>query len=189
VGGLIPRLDKLQRENDLSKQEEAAEKELLEKVRVHSCFALLFPPRRCLLFVQLAKADQENAEAISRLQEEAKTLRSALTAHSKRALPAAPAMPLSAPFMEAIKGSIITQVHEHILPIVVQTRSEMERIAKTRDTELYERLKDKLDQSLKMSELISRWIESNPDDARQALAVATAGAEAGGARNSDSVVT
>ncbi|KAI0281410.1 mitochondrial distribution and morphology proteins-domain-containing protein [Russula aff. rugulosa BPL654] len=84
-------------------------------------------------------------------------------------------MPLSAPFMEAIKGSIITQVHEHILPIVAQTRTEMEHIAKSRDTELYEKLKDKLDQSLKMSELISTWIESNPDGAHQALAAATAG--------------
>jgi hypothetical protein len=65
----------------------------------------------------------------------------------------------------------------------------MERIAKTRDTELYEKLKDKLDQSLKMSELISTWIESNPDDARQALAAATAGAEAGGAGSSGSVIT
>lgn len=166
VADLIPQLDTLQRENDLSKQEEAAEKELLE---------------------QLVKADQDNAEAIARLQEEAKTLRTALTAHAKRALPATPAMPLSAPFMEVIKGSIITQVHEQILPIVAQTRTEMERIAKTRDTELYEKLKDKLDQSLKMSELISTWIESNPDDARQALAAATAGA--GGASSSDSVVT
>jgi hypothetical protein len=183
VGDLIPQLDALQRENDLSKQEEAAEKELLEKVRIRSYSLCL---RRCLLFVQLVKADQENAEAIERLQEEAKTLRSALTAHTKRALPAAPAMPLSAPFMEAIKGSIISQVHEQILPIVAQTRTEIERIAKTRDTELYEKLKDKLDQSLKMSELISTWIESNPDDARKALATATAGAEAGG---SDSVVT
>ena len=139
--------------------------------------------------MQLVKADQDNAEAIVRLQEEAKTLRSALTAHAKRALPATPAMPLSAPFMEAIKGSIITQVHEHILPIVAQTRTEMEHIAKSRDTELYEKLKDKLDQSLKMSELISTWIESNPDDARQALAAATAGAEAGGTGSSDSVAT
>jgi hypothetical protein len=90
--------------------------------------------------MQLVKADQDNAEAIVHLQEEVKTLRSALTAHAKRALPATPAMPLSAPFMEAIKGSIITQVHEHILPIIAQTRTEM-------------------------SELISMWIESNPDDA------------------------
>lgn len=123
------------------------------------------------------KADQDNAEAIASLQEEAKTLRNALNA--KRALPATPAKPLSAPFMEAIKGSIITQVQEHILPIVAQTRTEMERVAKNRDTELYEKLKDKLDQSLKMSELISTWIESNPDDARQALAAATARTEAG----------
>jgi hypothetical protein len=136
------------------------------------------------------KADQDNAEAIVRLQEEANTLRTALTAHAKRALPATPAMPLSAPFIEAIKGSIITQVQEQILPIVAQTRTEMERIAKTRDMELYEKLKDKLNQSLKMSELISTWIESNPDDARQALAAAaTAGTQAGGAGSSDSVVT
>ena len=139
--------------------------------------------------MQLVKADQDNTEAIARLQEEARTLRCALTAHTKRTLPTTPAMPLSAPFMEAIKGSIITQVQEHILPIVAQTRSEMERIAKARDMELYEKLKDKLDQSLKMSGVISTWIESNPDDARQALAAATAGAEAGGAGSSDSVVT
>lgn len=37
VAVLIPQLDTLQRENDLSKQEEAAEKVLLEQVRVHSC--------------------------------------------------------------------------------------------------------------------------------------------------------
>ena len=138
--------------------------------------------------MQLVKADQDNTEAIARLQEEAKTLRSALTAHSKRGLPATPAMPLSAPFMEAIKGSIIMQVQEHILPIVTQTRTEMERIAKTRDTELYEKLKDKLDQSLKMANLISTCIESNPDDARQALAAARAGAQAGGTGSSGSVV-
>lgn len=166
VADFIPQLDTLQRENDLSKQEEAADKELLE---------------------QLVKADQDNAEAIASLQEEAKTLRNALNA--KRALPATPVMPLSAPFMEAIKGSIVTQVQGHILPIVAQTRTEMERIAKNRDTELYKKLKDKLDQSLKMSELISTWIESNPDDARQALAAATARAEAAGAGSSDSVVT
>ena len=135
------------------------------------------------------KTDQDNTEAIARLQEESKTLRTALTAHAKRTLPATPAMPLSAPFIEAIKGSIITQVHEQILPIVAQTRTEMERVAKTRDMELYEKLKDKLDQSLKMSELISTWIESNPDDARRALAAATAGAQAGGASSSDSVIT
>ena len=190
VADLIPQLDALKCENDLSKQEEAAEKELLEQVRVHSCPLCFFPPpssfseRRCLLFMQLVKADQDNTEVIARLQEEAKTLRSALTAHSKRGLPATPAcgMPLSAPFMEAIKGSIM----QHILPIVTQTRTEMERIAKTQDTELYEKLKDKLDQSLKMANLISTWIESDPDDARQAPGAATAGAQAGG---SGSVVT
>ena len=135
--------------------------------------------------MQLVKADQDNAEVIARLQEEARTLRSALTAHAKRALPASPAMPPSGPFMEAIKGSIVTQVQEHILPIVTQTRAEMEHIAKTRDTELYEKLREKLDQSLKMSHLISTWIEHNPDDARQALAAA----QAGGAGSSGSVLT
>jgi len=135
------------------------------------------------------KADQDNAEAIVRLQEEAKTLRSALTAHAKRALPASPTMPLSGPFLEAIKGSIVTQVQEQILPIVTQTRTEMEHIAKTRDTELYEKLRDRLDQSLKMSQLISTWIERNPDDARQALAAATARARASGAGSSGSVLT
>jgi hypothetical protein len=95
-------------------------------------------------------------------------------------------MPLSGPFLEAIKGSIVTQVQEHILPIVSQTRSEMEHIAKTRDTELYEKLRDKLDQSLKMSQVISTWIEHNPEDARRALAAA---ARASGASSSGSVIT
>ena len=189
VADFIPQLDTLQRENDLLKQEETAEKELLEQVCVHSrSLCLSSSERRCLLFLQLVKADQDNTEAIARLQEEAKTLRSALTAQAKRSLPATPAMSLDAPFMEAIKGSIITQVQEHILPIVAETRTEMERIAKTRDMELYEKLKDKLDQSLKMSGLISTWIESNPDDARQALAAATAGAQVSGAGSSGSVV-
>ena len=186
MADLIPQLDALQRENDLSKQEEAAEKELFEQVR-RPCRSLSSPPlsfSRSCGRLQLVKTDQENAEAIARLQEEAKTLRSALSAHAKRALPAPPTMPLSAPFMEAIKGSIVTQVQEHILPIVTQTRTEMERIAKTRDTELYEKLRDKLDQSLKMSQLISTWIEHNPEDARQALAAATAGARASGTGNS-----
>jgi uncharacterized protein YukE len=170
VADLMPQLDTLQRENDRSKQEEAAEKELFE---------------------QLVKADQDNAEAIARLQEEARTLRSALTAHAnaKRAPPAAPTMPLSGSFMEAIKGSIVTQVQEQMLPLVVQTRTEMERIAKTRDTELYEKLRDKLDQSLKMSQLISTWVEHNPDDARQALVAATAGAQVSDAGSSGSVLT
>ncbi len=139
--------------------------------------------------MQLVKADQDNAEAIARLQEEAKTLRSALTAHAKRALPATPAMPLSAPFLEAIKGSIIAQVQEQILPIVTQTRTEMEHLAKARDEELHEKLKDKLDQSVKMSQLIMTWIQRNPDDARRALAAATAGAQASGAGSSGSVLT
>ena len=43
VADLIPQLDALQRENDLSKQEEAAEKKLLEQVRIHSCSLYFFP--------------------------------------------------------------------------------------------------------------------------------------------------
>lgn len=136
--------------------------------------------------MQLVKADQENAEAIARLQEEAKTLQTALTAHAKRALPPSLAQPLSESSLEAIKGSIVTQVQEQILPIVAQTRAEVERIAKARDAELYEKLSDKLDQSAKMSQLISTWIERNPDDARQALAAAAAGAPAGGSSSSSS---
>jgi phage shock protein A len=42
VADLIPQLDTLQRENGISKQEEAAEKELLEQVRVHCCSLRLF---------------------------------------------------------------------------------------------------------------------------------------------------
>ncbi|KAI0302047.1 hypothetical protein BC826DRAFT_966100 [Russula brevipes] len=155
---LVPRLAELQRDNDLVQQEDAGDKELL---------------------AQLVKADQDNAQAITRLQEEARTLRSALTAaHSKRALPPAPAMPPSGTFLEALKGSIAKQ-----------TRTEIERIAKTRDAELYEKLRDRLEQSSKMSQLISAWIERDPDDARQVLAAAAATAQNGGAGGSGSALT
>lgn len=140
--------------------------------------------------MQLVKADRDNAQAIARLQEEAKTLRSALTAtaHTKLEAPAGPTMPPSGSFIEAVKASIETQVQAQLLPLVAQTRTEMERIAKSRDAELYEKLRDRLDQSLKMSQLISTWIEHNPDDARQALAAA-AGVQISGAGTSGSVVT
>jgi hypothetical protein len=138
---------------------------------------------------QLVKADQDNAEAITRLQEEAKTLRVALTAQTKRVLPASPANAISGPFMEAIKGSVALQVQEQVLPIVAQIRGEMERVAKTRDAELYEKLRDKLEQSSKMSQLLSTWIESNPGDAHQTLAAAVARAQVDGAGGSDSVLT
>ncbi|KAI0256709.1 hypothetical protein BJV78DRAFT_1166356 [Lactifluus subvellereus] len=160
---LIPRLNTLQGDNDLFKQEEAEGKELL---------------------AQLVKADQDNAEAIARLQEEARTLQSALAAHAKRTLPPSPALPLSGPFMEAIKGSVVKQVHEQVLSIVAENRTEIERIAKARDMELYEKLRGKLDQSAKMSQLILTWIEHHPEDARQALSAATARAQAGGAGSS-----
>jgi len=91
--------------------------------------------------------------------------------------------------MEAVKGSVALQVQEQVLPIVTQIRGEMERVAKTRDAELYEKLRDKLEQSSKMSQLLSSWIERNPDDAHQALAVALARAQVDGAGGSDSVLT
>jgi hypothetical protein len=86
--------------------------------------------------------------------------------------------------VEAIKGSIVKQVHEHVLPIVAETRTEIERIAKARDIEMYEKLRDKLGQSSKMSQLILTWIEHHPEDARQALSAATARAQASGAGSS-----
>lgn len=112
-------------------------------------------------------------------------MRSTLAAHhSKQTLPPTPALPLSGPFVEAIKGSIVKQVHEQVLPIVAETRTEIERIAKARDIELYEKLRDKLDQNAKMSQLILTWIEHNPEDARQAWSAAMARAQAGGAGSS-----
>jgi len=135
------------------------------------------------------KTDQENAAALARLQEEAKTLRSALAAHAKLTRPVEPVLPLSGSFMEAIKASVVAQVQEHIVPIVTQTRTEFERIANARDMELYEKLKDKLDQNSRMAQVLSTWIEHNPDDARQALAAATASrAQVGGASSSGSVL-
>lgn len=137
----------------------------------------------------MVKADQDNAEAIARLQEEAKTLRVALTAQSKRAVPPSPANAIPASFIEAVKGSVALQVQEQVLPIVTQIRGEMERVSKTRDAELYEKLRDKLEQSSKMSQLLSSWIERNPDDAHQALAVAVARAQVDDAGGSDSALT
>lgn len=202
MAGLLPRLDELQRGNDLFKQEEAADKELLAQVRSelpplsHLAFCSRHPLLTDGLFLsinfapfKLVKADQDNAEAIARLQEEAKTLRVALTAQTKRAVPPSPTSAIPASFMEAVKGSVALQVQEQVLPIVTQIRSEMERVAKTRDAELYEKLRDKLEQSSKMSQVLSSWIERNPDDAHQALAVALARAQVDGAGGSDFVLT
>jgi hypothetical protein len=205
---LVPQLAELQRDDDLVKQEEAVDKELLAQVRKRPfcsglqpqplSFVLLTDEGDFRLFIflffifcalQLVKTDQDNAQAIARLQEEARTLRSALTAHSKRALPPAPSMPPSGTFLEALKGSIAKQVQEQIAPIVAQTRTEIERIAKTRDAELYEKLRDRLEQSSKMSQLISTWIERDPDDARRVLAAAAATAQNGGAGGSGSALT
>jgi len=44
MADLIPRLDELRRDNDLSKQEEAADKELLAQVRSETPFASVVPP-------------------------------------------------------------------------------------------------------------------------------------------------
>src|SRR5712675_710692 len=151
--------------------------------------ACLYPLSLCPTLLQLVKTDQENAAALTRLQEEAKTLRSALAAHAKLTRPVEPVLPLSGSFMEAIKASVVAQVQEHIVPIVTQTRTEFERIANARDMELYEKLKDKLDQNSRMAQVLSTWIEHNPDDARQALAAATASrAQVGGASSSGSVL-
>ena len=175
MANFIPRLNSLERDNALSKQEEAAGRERLDHVRVFF-FHTVMPPhpishaRPC---VQLVKADHENTEAIARLQEEARALQTALTAHAKRTLPPSPALPFSGPLVEAIKGSIVKQVHEQVLPIVAETRTEIERVAKARDMELYEKLRDKLDQSSKMSQIILTWIERHPEDARQAFSAAT----------------
>jgi hypothetical protein len=134
----------------------------------------------------LVKADHENTEAIVRLQEEARVLQTTLAAHAKPTLPPSPALPFSGPLMEAIKGSIVKQVHEQVLPIVAETRTEIERVAKTRDMELYEKLKDKLDQSSRMSQIILTWIERHPEDARQAFSTATARMQAGSASGAQS---
>ena len=199
MADLIPRLDELQRDNDLAKQEEAADKELLAQVRSETP---VWPPFRFHRFLplpsyepnrffalQLVKADQENAEAIARLQEEAKTLRGALTAQTKRAMPAIPVPPFPGPFMNVIKGSVVAQVHEQVLPVLAQVRGEMERMAKARDAELYEKLRDKLDQSAKMSQLIATWIDRNPDEAHRTLAAAAARAQIDGVGGSDSMLT
>jgi hypothetical protein len=91
--------------------------------------------------------------------------------------------------MNVIKGSVAAQVHEQVLPVLTQVRAEMERMAKIRDAELYEKLRDKLDQSAKMSQLIATWIERNPDEAHRTLAAAAARAQVDGAGSSDSMLT
>ncbi|KAH9043224.1 hypothetical protein EDB85DRAFT_1885599 [Lactarius pseudohatsudake] len=162
VSELIPKLDLLKRENDLFKQDEAASKELL---------------------AELVKADQENAEALARLQAEAESLGSTLKAQANRATRSSPlpTYPLPKPFMDAITTSVQQQVHEQILPILAETRTDTERIAKARDMDLYEKLVgDKTDQSSKLAQLISAWIERHPDYVHQALTAAAASSGAGG---------
>jgi len=78
-------------------------------------------------------------------------------------------------------------VHEQVLPVLAHVRGEMEHMAKIRHAELYEKLRDKLDQSAKMSQLIATWIESNPDEAHRTLAAAAARAQVDGAGSSDSM--
>jgi len=50
----------------------------------------------------------------------------------------------------------------------------MERMVKIHDTELYEKLRDKPDQSIKMSQIIVTWIKSDLDEARRTLAAEVA---------------
>ncbi|KAI9466219.1 hypothetical protein BJY52DRAFT_1240401 [Lactarius psammicola] len=173
VAELIPKLDSLKHENDLFKQEEVASKELL---------------------AELVKADQENAEALAHLQKEAKVLESAFTAYANRAirpsLPPLPTLPIPKPFMDAITASVHKQVHEQILPILAETRTDTERTAKARDMELYEKLiGDKPDQTSKLAQLISAWIERHPEYIHQALTAAAAGAKSSGAGGSSRVST
>ncbi|KAH9063427.1 hypothetical protein EDB87DRAFT_1681478 [Lactarius vividus] len=168
VAELIPKLDSLKRENDLFKQEEATSKELL---------------------AELVKADQENAEALARLQADAESLGNTLKAQANRAtrssLPSLPTYPIPKPFMDAITTSVQQQVHEQILPILAETRIDTERIANARDMELYERLVgDKTDQSSKLAQLVSAWIERHPDYVHQALTAVTASAKDSGAGGS-----
>lgn len=183
VAELIPKLESLKRDNDLFKQEEATNKELLAEVR-----ALRFCCSHSLTdegHLQLTKADQENAEALARLQNEAKLLQSAFAAHATRAvrplLPQLPTSPLPKPFMDAIEGTIQKQVHEQILPIFADARVNTERTAQARDMELYEKLVGyKSGQTSKLPQLISAWLERHPDYLSQALAVAAASSGSGG---------
>lgn len=173
VAELIPKLDSLKHDNDLFKQEEAANKELL---------------------AELTKADQENTEALARLQSEAKLLQSAFAAHSTRGirppLPLLPSSPLPKPFMDAIEGTIQKQVHEQILPIFAEARLNTERTAQARDIELYEKLVSyKSGQTSKLPQLISAWLERHPDYLSQALAVAAASAKSSGSGGSSRVST
>jgi hypothetical protein len=173
VAELIPKLDSLKRDNDLFKQEEVANKELL---------------------AELTKADQENTEALARLQSEAKLLQSAFAAHATRGirppLPPLPTSPLPKPFMDAIEGTIQKQVHEQILPIFAEARMSTERVAQARDMELYEKLVGyKSGQTSKLPQLISAWLERHPDYLSQALAVAAASAKSSGSGGSSRVST
>ena len=126
------------------------------------------------------KADQENTEALARLQSEAEVLQSAVAAHATRAirppLPPLPTLPLPKPFLDAIEESIQKQVHQQILPIFAEARMDAERIAQARDLELYEKLVGyKTDQaSSKLAQLISAWIVRHPEYVHQALTSAAA---------------
>lgn len=173
VAELIPKLDSLKRDNDLYKQEEAANKELL---------------------AVLTKADQENTEALAHLQNEAKLLQNAFAAHATRTirspLPLLPTSPLPKTFMDAIEGTIEKQVHEQILPIFAEARMNTERVAQARDVELYEKLVGhKSGQTSKIPQLISAWLERHPDYLSQALAVAAASAKSSGSGGSSRVST
>ncbi len=84
--------------------------------------------------------------------------------------------------MDHIKRSIEKQVHDEILPMLTATRTDVERLAKARETELYEKLVgDKPDQGSKLSQLVLAWIECHPEFVPQMLAAAASSVRSSGA--------
>ncbi|KAI0273641.1 hypothetical protein BC834DRAFT_966141 [Gloeopeniophorella convolvens] len=147
----IPRLNGLQRENERIKQDEAADREL---------------------FNQLIQKDRDQAEAIARLQEQARQLQSAFAAQALRTMPAPLTDPLPEYVLETIRASIKKQVQDQVIPILMTTRTEVEHIAKSSEAELFEKLKDKLDQSAKMTQVLMAWTEHDPEGVLRALRTA-----------------
>lgn len=82
--------------------------------------------------------------------------------------------------MNAIEGTIEKQVHEQILPLFAEARTNTERIAQARDMELYEKLVGyKSGQASKLPQLISAWLERHPEY-HPALTAAAASAKSSG---------
>lgn len=171
VAELLPKLDTLKRDNDLFKQEEAASKELL---------------------AELVKADQENTEALARLQDEAKTLQTVLAAQAKAIRPSLPplstTLPLPVSVETAIKGSVEKEVHEQILPMLTETRTEIERTAKAREMEMYEKL-IRVQPDSQVNQVVSAWAKLHPEDVHEMLAAVAASAKGSGAGGSSRIST